>query len=133
IQGENGSPFKIRTPMWVNQDGSLQMNADLENGDIGHLLVGSREKCIDAARLATFEALSSLGSSKLALALVFADVSWQMLLEGQSGVEISAIREVLGPNIPIAGGYTFGQISRDKQSNKIDLLNQHIEVVLIGE
>lgn len=133
IQGDNGSPMAIRAPVWANADGSLQMNADINEGEIAHLLVGSREGCIDAARLATFEALSSLGSSKLALALVFADASWQMLFEGQPGAEIHAIREVLGQNVPIAGGYSLGQLTRDRNSRKIELLNQHIEVVLIGE
>jgi hypothetical protein len=131
--GENDSPLEVKSPLWVEPDGSLRMNANIMNGLVGHLLVGTREKCVDAARLATWEALSSFGSGKVALVLIFADVSWKMLLEGQSGSEVNAVREIIGGDTPIAGGYTFGQIAHRSESGETELLSQHIEVVVIGE
>jgi hypothetical protein len=133
IDSDNGSPIDVISPMWVEADGSLRMNAAVKDGRVGHLLVGSREKCVDAARLATFEALSSFGSGKVALVLIFADVSWKMLLEGQPGSEVQAVREIIGRDTPIAGGYTFGQIVRHAESDEVNFLSQHIEVVVIGE
>ena len=55
-----------------------------------------------------------------------------MLFKGQPGVEVQAVREVLGLNVPIAGGYTFGQIAQRKDMNAAEFLNQHIQVVLFG-
>ena len=60
-------------------------------------------------------------------------MSWQILLEGQSGSEVRAVQDVLGANVPIAGGYTFGQIGRNANSGEVELLNQHIEVVVFSE
>ncbi len=125
--------LQVRTPISVEADGSLRMNTTVPDGAVGHLLVGSAENCMEAAREATRKALSELGDARPVLALVLADVSWQMLLEAQPGIEINAVREALGPDIPIAGGYTFGQIARPDSSGQPELLNQHIEVIVIGE
>lgn len=133
LERENGSPLQVRTPMWVEADGSLRMNATVRDGGVGHMLVGSREKCVVAAQEAAKEALAAIGGSKPALALIMADVSWQILLEGQSGSEVRAVQDVLGANVPIAGGYTFGQIGRNSDSGKVEMFNQHIEVVVISE
>lgn len=133
LDSENGSDLDVVSPLWVEPDGSLRMNASVTDGNVGHLLVGSREKCVEAARLATFEALTSFGSGKVALVLIFADISWKMLLEGQPGSEVQAVQEIIGSDTPIAGGYSFGQIVRHGESDEVDFLSQHIEVVLIGE
>ena len=39
----------------------------------------------------------------------------------------------LGKDIPVAGGYTLGQIVPGKDSNVPQLLNQHIVVIVFGE
>ena len=133
LERENGSPIQVRTPMWIEADGSLRMNATVRDGAVGHMLVGSREKCVEAAQAAAKEALAGIGGRKPAVALVFVDVSWQILLEGQSGSEVRVVQDVLGVNVPIAGGYTFGQIGRNAYSGEVELLNQHIEVVVFSE
>lgn len=133
LDGDGNSGVEVISPMWVEPDGSFRMNASVKDGRVGHLMVGSREKCIDAARLATFEALTNFGSGKVALVLIFADVSWKMLMEGQPGSEVQAVREIIGSDTLIAGGYTFGQIVRHKENDEVDYLSQHIEVVVIGE
>jgi energy-converting hydrogenase Eha subunit B len=56
-----------------------------------------------------------------------------MLLKATPGVEISAIKEIIGDNVPIAGGYTLGQIIPGKEASAPGFLNQHIVVVLFGE
>ena len=66
------------------------------------------------------------------MALVMVDIAWQMLLKANPGVEIAAIQEILGENIPIAGGYTLGQVTSDEVS-KPKFLNQHIVVIVFGE
>jgi hypothetical protein len=66
------------------------------------------------------------------LALVFADVSTQMLLEAQPGSELEAIQSVLGSQVPVVGGYTYGQIAQT-EAGVPELLNQHITVIVFGE
>ncbi|MEJ2486311.1 MAG: FIST N-terminal domain-containing protein [Anaerolineales bacterium] len=129
----DGQPLLVRTPLRVEADGSLRMSVELQENDVGHLMVGSREKCVEAARLAAKTALENLGGALPKLALVMADVSWQILFQGYEGADIAAIREELGEEVMIAGGYTFGQFTHMAGAPRPEFLNQHIEIVLIGE
>ena len=129
---EQGEELLVRSPIRVEADGSFRMNATIREGIDAYLLVGSRAACERAARQATQQALLQLGDVKPAFALVLVDVAWQMLLKAQPGVEIEAVQEILGTKVPIAGGYTLGQvISPDGTAPKF--LNQHIVVIVFGE
>lgn len=130
---EQNEGLVIRAPIRVEADGSFRMNAAIRDGIDAYLLVGSRAACEAAARNAAQQALRQLGDSKPALVFVFVDVAWQMLLKAQPGAEITAIQEILGENVPIAGGYTLGQITTPEENSKPKFLNQHIVVIAFGE
>jgi len=122
----------VRTPLRVETDGSLRMSAHIPEGSLGHLLVGSRDNCIAAAREAAVKALDQLGDRTPKFALVLADRSWQMIFQGYEGAEIEAIKDTIGAQVPIAGGYTFGQFTHMSGAPRAEFLNQHIEIVLFG-
>ncbi|MCL4274927.1 MAG: FIST C-terminal domain-containing protein [Anaerolineales bacterium] len=128
---EQSDGLIVRAPIRVEADGSFRMNASIRDGIDAHLLVGSRAACERAARNAAQQALRQLGDTKPVLAFVLVDIAWQMLLKAQPGVEIAALREILG-EIPIAGGYTLGQVTSDENS-KPKFLNQHMVVIVFGE
>ena len=94
-------------------------------------LVANEEKAaIQAAR----DALNDLGDAKPVLALVLVDTAWQMLLQAQPERVINAIQEVLGIDVPIAGGFTLGQIlPSDSKITHPRFMNQHIVVALFSE
>jgi hypothetical protein len=130
---EFSSPnWVIRSPLKVDVDGGLLLNTPIREGCVAHLMVGSVPSCIKAAQAAAQQALSSIRPARPALALVFADVAWQMLMEPEANPEIPAIQDILGKDIPIVGGYTLGQFARSDSSQPLPYLNQHIEIVLIG-
>jgi len=130
---EQGDELIIRSPIRVEADGSFRMNAPVRDGADAFILVGSRASCQEAARQATQQALRELGDVKPAFALVLVDIAWQMLLKATPGAEIAAIQEIIGENIPIAGGYTLGQIVPGKENTSPAFLNQYIVVILFGE
>ena len=130
---EQGDQLLIRAPIRVEADGSFRMNAPVRDGADAYLLVGSRVSCENAAQQAAQQALKQLDGSKPVFAFVLVDLAWEMLLKSHPGAEISAIRDILGTNVPIAGGYTLGQIIPGKNSSPPQLLNQHIIVVAFGE
>jgi uncharacterized membrane protein YfbV (UPF0208 family) len=66
------------------------------------------------------------------LALVLADIAWQMLFEAQAGADVMAVQAALGPDVPLAGGYTLGQIVPRREAPP-QFLNQHMVVILFGE
>jgi hypothetical protein len=129
---EQGDDLIVRSPIRVEADGSFRMNATIRDGIDAYLLVGSRVACERAAHEAAQQALLQLGDAKPVFALVLVDIAWQLLLKAQSGIEITAVQDILGTKIPIAGGYTLGQVvSADGVSPKF--LNQHIVVIAFGE
>ena len=130
---EQGDQLVIRAPIRVEADGSFRMNAPVRDGADAYLLVGSRVSCEEAAEHAAQQALQQLNGHKPVFALVLVDLAWEMLLKSNPGIEVSAIQEVLGKNVTIAGGYTLGQIAPGKDSTSPQLLNQHIVVVAFGE
>ncbi len=129
---EQGDNLITRAPIRVEADGSFRMNAAIRDGIDAYLLVGSRTACERAARDAAQQALLQLGDAKPAFALVLVDIAWQMLLKAQPGVEIEAVRDILGAGVPVAGGYTLGQIVPADDSTP-KFLNQHIVVIAFGE
>lgn len=130
---EQGDGMVVRSPVRVEADGSFRMNAVIRDGVDAFLLVGSRASCERAAKTATQQALLKLGNAKPSLALVLVDVAWQMLLKAQPGAEITAVQEILGESVPVAGGYTLGQVTTPNEESKPRFLNQHIVVIVFGE
>ena len=127
-----GEGLLVRSPLRVEADGSFRMNTTIQSGSDAHLLMGSPSACLAAAQAAARQAVAALEGAKPALALVLVDLAWQMLFESQPGAEIAAVREVLGAEVPIAGGYTLGQIVPSSEGTP-QFLNQHMAVVIFGE
>jgi hypothetical protein len=128
---EQGETMVVRSPIRVEADGSFRMNGTVRDGIDAYVLVGSRTACEKAAQQATHQALLALGNAKPVFALVLVDIAWQMLLKANPGAEIAAMQDLLGPNVPIAGGYTLGQIVPGKETPSF--LNQHIVVIAFWE
>ncbi len=126
---EQGDQMLIRSPIRVEADGSFRMNAPVRDGADAYLLVGNRDACEKAAQQAAQQALQGLDGDKPAFALVLVDVAWEMLLKSHPGAEIAAVQDILGKDVPMAGGYTLGQIIPGKESAPPQLLNQHIVVI----
>ena len=49
------------------------------------------------------------------------------------GAEITAVQDILGKDVPVAGGYTLGQIVPGSDGGNPQLLNQHIVVIAFSE
>ena len=130
---EQGEELVIRSPIRVEADGSFRMNAPVRDGADAFILVGSRVSCQEAAQRAAQQALRDLDGAKPAFALVLVDIAWQMLLKATPGAEIAAIQDIIGEQVPIAGGYTLGQIVPGSETTPPGFLNQHIVVILLGE
>lgn len=130
---EQGEDMIVRSPIRVEADGSFRMNATVRDGIDAYLLIGSRASCEKAAAQAAQQALLALGDVKPAFALVLVDIAWQMLLKSDPGAEVDAVQDILGANIPIAGGYTLGQIVPGREGAGPHFLNQHIVVIAFGE
>jgi len=130
---EQGEDLVVRSPIRVEADGSFRMNASIRDGMDAFVLIGSRASCQHAAQQAAQQALRKMEGVKPAFALVLVDIAWQMLLKATPGAEITAIQEIIGEDVPIAGGYTLGQVIPGDENSSPQFLNQHIVVALFGE
>lgn len=130
---EQGDELVIRAPIRVEADGSFRMNAPVRDGADAYLLVGSHVSCENAAQQAAQQALQQLEGAKPVFALILVDIAWEMLLKSHPGTEISAVQDIFGKSVPVAGGYSLGQIIPGKNSSTPQLLNQHIVVIAFGE
>lgn len=128
-----GKPERIvRSPLQVEVDGSFRMNTVVAEGEVAHLMIGDPQACLESARQALRQALAKLGSAHPLLAMIFVDLSWQLLFETHPGQFASVLREELG-NIPVIGAYTFGQITRPEGDNWVRFQNQAFLATVIGE
>jgi len=125
----------VRSPLRVEADGSFRLNAPLRDGADVYLMLASPSACEAAAREAAQQAVLALEGAKPIFGLVLVDSAWQMILQARPGAEIRALQEILGTELPLAGGYTLGQIvpPRPGQNESSRFLNQHMLVILFGE
>lgn len=122
----------LRSPLFVEADGSFRMNAPVLEGETALLMVGDPEACLEASRLAVQQALDSLGGARPLMALVFVDIAWRMLFENRNETLISTLHTALG-DLPLLGSYGVGQIIRPGSMMLPLQLNQNLLVVLLGE
>jgi hypothetical protein len=134
IEQSGMSSLLVRSPLHVEKDGSFLMNTSIAQGSIAHLLIGSQDTCVKAAQAAARQALAGLDSARPFLGLIWVDAAWQMLLESQPGLEIKALREALGSELPLIGGYSYGQIHGAASGFRHpELYNQHLQLILFAQ
>ena len=108
IQCEAPDQWLVRGVMSFQEGGSLICNGEILEGSWLQLMLGSSEMALQAARRAAQRAIQSL--NHVAVALVFDCVARRVLLGPHHGaLEIAAIRQIIGPAIPFAGCYTYGE------------------------
>jgi len=130
-----GGELTLHAPLVAEADGRLKMSATLEENLTGHLMIGDATSCLNAIHRAAQEAMESLkgqGNAKPILALVFADLAWRYLFEAKPNQVADALQTELG-NIPFVGACTLGQFARSGTGPRPHLLDQHLEIALIGE
>ncbi len=134
FEQDHSADLLVRSPLRVEADGSLRMNTILREDSEAYLMVGSPADCLKAARQAAQNALRALSGSQPVLALLLVDTAWLMLMQAEPGRVVQAVQEVLGTQVPVAGGYTLGQIlPPGGENSRPQFVNQHLVVALFGE
>ena len=126
------SELFIRSPLQMEVDGSLRMNIPVAEKQSARLLIGDRNKCLEAAHQAARTALKTLAGAKPLLVMVLVDQAWQYLFQSDSTRLISAVKAETG-EIPLLGAYTLGQVYRNQEVGLVRAYNQKLMVVVFGE
>lgn len=108
IQGEE--EYLLRNVLKVDPStGSLVYAGEIPEGSEVRLMMGSKERALQAARKAAEQAVLSIAPRTPTFAFIFSSCSRARLFGQRAGEEIAAIRQVLGRNVPVIGFYDYGE------------------------
>src|SRR3989338_4933688 len=108
LHSETADRWLLRNVTALRDDGSLVCSGEVLDGAWLQLMIGSRELALAAARRAAQHAVQGL--SRVAAVLVFDSVARRLLLgPHHAAEELRAVRGVIGPSVPLAGCYTYGE------------------------
>jgi hypothetical protein len=105
--------YRLRVPLGVGDDGSLQCAADIPQGSVVHIMKTTNRSAVHAAEQATRAALAALGGRRPAAALVFDCVATRLRLGVGFDDELKACAQLLQP-ARFVGCNTYGQIARSE-------------------
>ncbi|PIS16354.1 MAG: hypothetical protein COT61_04350 [Candidatus Portnoybacteria bacterium CG09_land_8_20_14_0_10_44_13] len=103
--------YLIRDPITVDENGAITCAAEIPEGSEVRLMIGSKEKAIEAAQYAAKKVMSDLESenAKPKFALMFNCIAREKLFAQKAKDEIDAVMEILGKDVPLLGFYTYGE------------------------
>jgi hypothetical protein len=110
ILEEESRQYILRHATNLLPDGSIVCQGDVQQGAEVHLMIGNKETCQQAAVEAAVDAKNELHGKEAQLVIIIESLSRLKLLGRDHLQEIKKIREVFGPNVPIAGMFSNGQI-----------------------
>lgn len=126
----------VRNAVWVDARGGLLCGGEVPEGAELHLMLGSKESCLQAARQAAERALRLLLGRRVRAALVLDSAARRHLLGRLADGEIRAVREVLGPEVVVAGCYTFGEqapLGAERYLGRAYVHNETVVILAVGE
>ena len=101
--------FKLRVPLSVNEDGSIQCAANVPVGSIVHIMSPRGSSALSA----TEAAVEQLQGEKPEVALFFDCVATRLRMGREFGCELEKVKDALGA-ANYAGCNTYGQIARSE-------------------
>lgn len=128
----------VRAIMNVDREnGTLTFAGDVPEGWNAKLMHGNMPGLIDGATQAANHAISNLKAANENnspdLCLVVSCVARRILLGSRTAQEIEALSSIIGENIPLAGFYSYGEISPQNDSPVAGLHNQTMTITLMKE
>ena len=113
LAGEKEEQHKIRWPMSINEDGSLNFSCGIAEGTVFRIMDGGNmEKQISASEKVAMTARQSAenaGYSEFAGILVFDCAVRQLMLKDRFSESVDRFKKIL-PGVPLLGWETYGEI-----------------------
>jgi hypothetical protein len=108
---DTGNGYRLRVPLVVNDDGSINCAAEIPRGARVHIMKTTAESAISAASSATASAVQALQGGKPGAALFFDCVATRLRMGDVFGFELASVTRTLG-GADLVGCNTYGQIAR---------------------
>ncbi len=124
----------VRTVLGINEkDKSIRFAGDVPEGCIIRLMKSSTDDIIEGAKNAAKMAVNNKEFDQPKAALLVSCVGRKIVLDKRVNEEIEEMQEVLGENIPMAGYYSYGEVSPISKGGKSKLHNQTMTLTLFDE
>ncbi len=120
--------YVIRDPLSVNEDGSINFVTEVPSQAVGSIMDCTLEGLVEAAGHAAQQAVSA--APKPAFMLLFDCISRIMLMGDRFQEEIQVLRETVGPDVPLLGALTFGEIG---SHDNVPIFHNKTTVVAVGK
>lgn len=103
--------YLIRDPITVDEKGAITCAAEIPEGSEIRLMIGSKEKAVEAAEDAARKLMNDFAAdgAKPKLLLMFNCIAREKLFAQKAHDEIKAVMEIIGRDVPLLGFYTYGE------------------------
>src|SRR3989344_1796680 len=103
--------YLIRDPITVDEKGAITCAAEIPEGSEIRLMIGSKEKAIEAAEEAAHKVMKDLQADKSApkFVLMFNCIAREKLFAQKAKEEIDAVKKIIGADVPMLCFYTYGE------------------------
>lgn len=122
----------VREVMHLRPGGELQVAGDVDTGAEVSLMTGTKQDLLAAAEQAAHDALRGLGGKTPRAALVFNCVGRLKVFGSQAQEEIAQIAQVVGPETPLLGFYTYGELAPVAAGSPCRIHNKTVVVILLA-
>jgi hypothetical protein len=125
--------FQLRCGLAVDHEkGTITLAASMPESSAITLTTASRGDIIHGAGLAAEQAKNSLKGAKPQAILMFSCVGRKLVLGRRTQEEVSAVKEILGEDVPLIGFYTYGEIGPiNKMGKELAVTKFHNETVVL--
>ncbi len=108
---EYAEEYLIRDPITVDEKGSITCAAEIPEGSEVRLMIGSKEKAVEAAQDAARHLMKEfeIDHTRPKFALMFNCIAREKLFGQKANDEIQAVMKIIGPDVPLLGFYTYGE------------------------
>lgn len=133
--------YLIRDPITVDEKGAITCAAEIPMGSEIRLMIGNKEKAIEAAEEAARKVMTNLQSenAKPRFVLIFNCIAREKLFAQKAKDEIDAIMNILGSDVPLLGFYTYGEqapLAGETKNPKLiqsRFYNETVVIFAVGE
>ena len=124
----------VRGVQKINEEEkSMLFFGNLVEGSPARLMKGDVSKLIDGSSVAAQNAVTTMENESPQLALLISCVGRKLILQGRSDEEVAASKKIFGDKVPIAGFYSYGEISPLKPFTRCELHNQTMTITTFSE
>lgn len=133
--------YLIRDPITVDDKGAITCAAEIPQGSEIRLMIGSKEKAVEAAEDAARKLMKEfeIDKSKPKFVLMFNCIAREKLFGQKANDEIQAVMEIIGKDVPLLGFYTYGEQApmggeiRNTEKINTRFYNETVVIFAVGE